>query len=122
MSRWLQMAEQDEQTKEALPANRLEPAESPKSERCRDLLPVSTGLPVSSSEEAGAAKEPSAPPDKSTFKHGQSLSGRPLTWTGKIVSLAEWRALSPWERNGPDGRIWCERRKRWHAHRGYSDV
>ena len=30
-----------------------------------------------------------------------SAGGRPRTWTGKVVSLAEWRGLTEYERNGP---------------------
>ena len=115
MSRWLQMAEQGEKTKEALPANRPKPAESPDVEAGRDFLPVSTGLPVGVSEKTETDRERPKTPVKSTFKHGRSLTGRPLTWTGKIVSLEEWRALSSWERHGPNGWIWCGRCERWHV-------
>ena len=34
------------------------------------------------------------------------ILGRPKTWTGKIVSLDDWRALSAWDKHGPDGRHW----------------
>lgn len=52
--------------------------------------------------------------DGSDFKHGRSLTGRPRTWTGKIVSIEEWRSLSDWERDGPNGRIWCGQCQDWH--------
>lgn len=39
--------------------------------------------------------------------------GRPITWTGKVVSLEEWRSLTEWERHGPDGRHWNSRTRRW---------
>lgn len=32
-----------------------------------------------------------------------SAGGRPRTWTGKVVSLAEWRTLSEFERTGRGG-------------------
>lgn len=32
-----------------------------------------------------------------------SAAGRPRTWTGKVVSLAEWRTLSEFERTGRGG-------------------
>jgi len=39
-------------------------------------------------------------------RHGVSVAGYPLTWTGRVVSLDEWRRLTAWERHGPDGRMW----------------
>ena len=48
-----------------------------------------------------------------TFRHGRSPGGRPLTWTGHVVSLDEWRNLSDWDRHGPNGRRWCGNSKGW---------
>lgn len=60
---------------------------------------------------------PSAPApsrdDADTFRHGRSCIGNPLTWTGRIVSLDEWRRLSAWERHGPDGRLFCGACREW---------
>lgn len=33
--------------------------------------------------------------------------GRCHTWTGRVVSLDEWRQLSAWGRYGPAGRLFC---------------
>ena len=55
---------------------------------------------------------PSAP-GGGTFRHGVTGGGRPRTWTGRIVSLEEWRGLSEWERHGPDGRLWCGCCRAW---------
>lgn len=41
------------------------------------------------------------------FRHGASVTGLPRTWTGRIVSLDEWRRLSEWDRHGPAGRMFC---------------
>ena len=38
------------------------------------------------------------------YPHGCTLDGTPKTWTGKIVSLDQWRRLSEWEKHGPDGK------------------
>lgn len=35
--------------------------------------------------------------------HGTSAGGRPITWTGKVVSEAEWHRLSEQEKHGPSG-------------------
>ncbi len=45
--------------------------------------------------------------------HGFAAGKRPKTWTGKIVSLADWRVLSDWERHGPNGRLWNGQTKGW---------
>lgn len=37
----------------------------------------------------------------------------PKTWTGRIVSLAEWRNLTDWERHGPRGRVWNALTRKW---------
>lgn len=47
------------------------------------------------------------------FRHGRSGTGQPLTWTGRVVSLDEWRGLSVWDRHGPDGRTFCGICRAW---------
>lgn len=53
-----------------------------------------------------------------TFPHGHSIAGHPLTWTGRIVSLDEWRRLSEWEKHGPRGRVWNGITKQWEQNEG----
>jgi hypothetical protein len=38
------------------------------------------------------------------FPYGASVGGRPLTHTGRVVSLEAWRALTACEKHGPLGR------------------
>lgn len=52
-----------------------------------------------------------ATPD--AFPHGLAINGNPRTWTGRIVSLDEWRRLTEWERRGPNGRHWCGITRAW---------
>lgn len=47
------------------------------------------------------------------YQHGRSVTGSPLTWTGRVVSLDEWRKLSAWDRHGPDGRMFCGACQAW---------
>ena len=51
--------------------------------------------------------------DTNDHRHGFALGGRPKTWTGKIVSLDEWRRLTEWEKHGPDRRQWNGRTRKW---------
>ncbi|WP_299850119.1 hypothetical protein [uncultured Roseovarius sp.] len=45
--------------------------------------------------------------------HGTSPGGRPVTHTGKVVSLDAWRQLSVWEKHGPSGQCWDGRTQDW---------
>ena len=69
---------------------------------------VSSVMSVLSQGERDEAK-PAAPP----FPHGEAEGGRPRTWTGRVVSLDDWRTLTEWERRGPNGRQWCGITRRW---------
>jgi hypothetical protein len=51
--------------------------------------------------------------DGDMFRHGRSVTGQPRLWTGRIVSLDEWRKLTAWERHGPDGRMFCGACREW---------
>lgn len=50
---------------------------------------------------------PAASRDDEPFRHGASVTGMARTWTGRVVSLDEWRTLSQWDKHGPDGRMFC---------------
>lgn len=52
-------------------------------------------------------------PDSETLPHGMTPEGRPKTWTGRVVSLEDWRALSDWERHGQNGRMWSGLSRNW---------
>lgn len=56
---------------------------------------------------------PSAP---RTEPDGETVGGRTVTWTGRVVSLDDWRHLTAWEKYGPDGRRWCGVSKAWRAY------
>ena len=56
---------------------------------------------------ADSVSAPADPPR--AFSH----SGRPVTWTGRIVSLDEWKRLSAWDRHGQDGRMFCGACREW---------
>ena len=53
--------------------------------------------------------------DRDAFRHGHAFGDRTKTWTGRVVSLDEWRNLSAWDRHGPDGCLWCGICQGWVA-------
>lgn len=53
-------------------------------------------------------------PDPAPSLHGKgSVGGRARTWTGRVVSLDEWRNLTAWQRRGPERKRWCGDREAW---------
>lgn len=50
---------------------------------------------------------------RSAFSHGASVTGLPRTWTGRVVSLEEWRTLTEWQKHGPAGRLFCGLCQSW---------
>lgn len=75
------------------------------SQKSRVSQPPHADIPAS-----GHAKRST---DAKAYPHGTTPSGRPVTWTGKVVSLAQWRELSDWERHGPQGRVWDGQADQW---------
>jgi len=59
-------------------------------------------------------------PDPDGFPYGTAcdLGLYPRTWNGRVVSLAEWRTLTDWERHGPRGRHWNAATGRWEQPEG----
>lgn len=72
-------------------------------------LPVSQKSRVSQSQPAEKKNGDGAADPPRAF----SITGRPLTWTGRVVSLDEWRKLSAWDRHGPDRRLFCGACREW---------
>ena len=75
--------------------------------RAAVVASVATPLPEATSSEVDGCEA------KTRFPHANSALGGPVTWTGCVVSLADWRHLTEWERHGPDGRHWNGITKQW---------
>lgn len=54
-----------------------------------------------------------AGPTDPAFPYGFAPNGNPRTWTGRIVSLDDWRRLSAWERHGSTGQLWSGITRQW---------
>lgn len=101
MNRWLALANEPDEKINPLPDTLTEPDK-------RGLCPVSSGCRVEKSEIETPRSEARADPPRAF-----SIPCRPLTWTGRVVSLDEWRKLSAWDRHGPDGRMFCGACREW---------
>jgi hypothetical protein len=55
------------------------------------------------------------PTGAARFPYGIAPYGNPRTWTGRIVSLDDWRSLSEWDRHGSTGKLWSALSGRWEA-------
>jgi len=54
-----------------------------------------------------------AEPDAFPYGTACNLGDTPRTWTGRIVSLDEWRRLTEWEKHGQNGRHLCGITRQW---------
>lgn len=61
----------------------------------------------------GSPQDAPERPAKATLPDKVGVGGRPVTWTGKVVSLDDWRNLTDWERHGPNGRLWNGKIQQW---------
>jgi hypothetical protein len=107
MSIWLEAARkarcQTDKTDKTDRTHSIQPGPSP---RHADPTEVSSVLSVCQFE----GHNPSGPADQ---PRSFSITGRPKTWTGRVVSLDEWRKLSAWDRHGPDERLFCGICQEW---------
>ena len=74
--------------------------------------------PVQNPEIGREAARPEDLPAPEAFAHGRSVTGKPLTWTGRVVSLEAWRRLSDWERHGSTGKMWNGLSRQWEPMEG----
>ncbi|MEO0894211.1 MAG: hypothetical protein AAFY35_16540 [Pseudomonadota bacterium] len=121
MSRWLAFAQKAEVISETLPASQQEPSKRGVEPHREDFLLVSNGLLGGFSKEGARRAINEVQPDppggsvqkRSVSPYGTSTGGRPLTWTGKVKSLAAWREITEWERHGPDGKHFSGEKMTW---------
>lgn len=64
-------------------------------------------------EVASVATPPAGNQKPDHSRHGASVAGHPLIWTGRVVSLDEWRRLSEWGRHGSTGKVWDGLARQW---------
>lgn len=54
---------------------------------------------------------------KNKFPYGTALGLglMPITWTGRVVSMADWHSMTDWQKHGPNGREWSGVTKQWET-------
>lgn len=127
MTRWLQAAvaaERPADRTDKTDETRLTDGETAARQRPQGVLSVLSVL-SGRSEWAKAAlpkgQDPeitprfSGPTEAKRFPYGCAPNGNPRTWTGRIVSLDDWRSLSEWDRHGSTGKLWNALSGRWEA-------
>lgn len=80
--------------------------------RVAEVAEVATP-PRVKSEIAPPARADGLDPDAFPYGTACNLGDAPRTWTGRIVSLDEWRRLTQWEKHGPNGRHWNGITRQW---------
>ncbi|WP_164887689.1 hypothetical protein [Paenirhodobacter populi] len=116
MSIWLEAAKrarcQTDRT-DKTPSNRPDPI--PRPDASVEVLSVLSVCQFKGDSPSGPADPPRAPPRQNTdaFPYGRNFDGRPRTWTGKVVSLDEWRRLSDWDKHGSSGKVWNGITRQW---------
>ncbi|MCC0071101.1 MAG: hypothetical protein H6897_14390 [Rhodobacteraceae bacterium] len=96
-----------------------DPAPDLAQDRLARLAGLARPLPQNPKFAPEAAKPADlARPAPEPFAQGKRINGDPRTWTGRVVSLADWRRLSEWERHGPNGRWFYGDARQWEKPRG----
>jgi hypothetical protein len=97
---------------EATPATRATSAT--KRANVASVADVAGGHPENQKTEIPPSPPKAAPDPHDTAQPARfSVGGSPCTWTGKVVSLEEWKRLTDWERHGPNGRHWNALSGQW---------
>lgn len=63
--------------------------------------------------ETGFKSSPTSRSEHDHKKRVVSVGGRLRTWTGRVVSLEDWRQLSAWDKEGGKGRAWDGLTRNW---------
>ena len=103
MNRWLALAKQPDTGANPRPDTLTKPDK-------RGFCQVLSGCRVDKSQEKSPYEGAQVDPPRAV-----SVTGQPLTWTGRVVRLDEWRSLSAWDHHGPDGRLFCGHCRAWVA-------
>ena len=97
------------ETPEFVAMSQLSKGQKTDAEPARVANVANVAAPFTSKAAAGPAQRKA---------HGVSFGGRPKTWTGRVVSLDAWRALSEWERHGSSGQRWNGAKRQWEQPKG----
>lgn len=115
MSRWLELAEEAPENSDTSTRHLTKPDNNRDGGGERGFCPLLSNVKRQESKNsAPVAVTPSpSPPAREPMLDQASVGGRPVTWTGRVVSLDDWRNMTDWERHGPRKKVWCGLNKRW---------
>ncbi|WP_171130307.1 MULTISPECIES: hypothetical protein [unclassified Ruegeria] len=113
MSRWLDIVRKAREYPDHHTGTQQEPLKRGGKKRDQGFLLVSNGCRVESEEKDRAPHPPQQPPNQGPVPNKAGVGGRPVTWTGKVVNLDEWRNMTDWERYGPRGKHWNGKTQKW---------
>lgn len=99
-------------------ANRDEPSPFTENPSLPPALPVQEEPDTATSVVPVAAREARltpASPEENPYPYGCAINGNPKTWTGRVVRVDEWNALSEWDRHSSTGKLWNGITRQWEA-------
>ena len=110
MSRWLALAMEPQLDTQTPPDNMTKPDKTPSTQPEGAFCQV-----LSNCQVKGESKDPNLKdsPNVDDMRHGFAVNGHPKTWVGKVVSLADWRGFSEWDRHGSTGKMYCGACREW---------
>ena len=114
MSRWLDLVRKAVENANASPDTPTKGDKSPGSGGNTPFCRVLSGCRAEGSEKYLTPQPCAGLPDGDVSSpYGESLNENPKTWTGKVVSLDEWRRLSEWEKHDSTGKMWNGLTRQW---------
>ncbi|PTV95931.1 hypothetical protein C8J27_103261 [Rhodobacter aestuarii] len=96
---------------------RTVPDASQKSQLSQPALIAPARPRVAGVASVASPQSPKVAPTGGGFPYGTAcdLGLSPLTWSGRVVSLDDWRRLSKWEKHGPQGKHWNGITRQWET-------
>lgn len=106
MSRWLSLAKGVDQGANAQHDTLTKVDKSPDHPADQTFCPVLSGRRAENTPEfVIGGGQPTVPVQAIPEQEVNARFRR--TWTGRVVSPADWQSMSHWDRHGSDGRLFC---------------
>ena len=102
MSRWLRLAEEAPENSDTSTRHLTKPDNTRDGGGEGGFCPLLSNVKRQESENSApvAVTSSPSPPARGPVPDHTSVGGRPVTWTGRVVSLEDWREMTDRERFG----------------------